>query len=310
MKKNESSSLKPVPEISVILPVYNRIDGVRDAIFSVLNQSFTNFELIIVDDGSEVDVESQLALFNDPRLVYIRRPRNGGVAAARNTGIANAKAPYIAFQDSDDLWLPGKLKAQFALVKKYKTLVIGRVIRVCGKKVIQYCPDKRLTKGYLDYNTVAAMRSAYVQSWILPAKLLSDAGGFRESLSVWEDYDLLLRLSKDNRVIAVGDWMVLSPQGEDSLTKNRALFAHALSDILTFNKENLIKNKKVWALLNYTCSRLYLATGNVGSSRRFMKEAFFSMPFKLSYYKFYIGALFASQKTQIYLASMNEDWNG
>src|SRR5262245_43848936 len=83
---------------------------------SVLSQSYTNLELIVVDDASSEDVESIVRSIDDPRVIYERRNSNGGAAAARNTGLGLARGKFIAFQDSDDLWLPGKLERQVALL--------------------------------------------------------------------------------------------------------------------------------------------------------------------------------------------------
>src|SRR5437870_5691947 len=99
-------------DVSVILPTFNRSGSLPAAISSVLNQSITNLELIVVDDASTEDIEGLVSDIRDDRLKYIRRAVNGGAAAARNTGLAAATGDYIAFQDSDDLWLPGKLETQ------------------------------------------------------------------------------------------------------------------------------------------------------------------------------------------------------
>ena len=105
------------PKVTVILPVYNRSGSLEDSMRSVLNQSFRDLELIVVDDASTEDLRPIVAAVADPRVRYIRQARNGGASVARNAGLAAAKGEYIAFQDSDDLWLPGKLKAQMAMLQ-------------------------------------------------------------------------------------------------------------------------------------------------------------------------------------------------
>ncbi len=99
---------------------------------SVLDQSFRDLELIIADDASSEDVEGLVKGFSDPRVRYVRRQINGGAAAARNTGVAQARGRYIAFQDSDDLWLPGKLERQVALLESQPPQVGG----VTGAKIL------------------------------------------------------------------------------------------------------------------------------------------------------------------------------
>jgi glycosyltransferase involved in cell wall biosynthesis len=97
------------PAVAVVMPVYNRASIVERAIRSVLGQDFADFELIVVDDGSTDDTPSVVRSIKDSRLNYIRMPANAGGNAARNRGIKAAKAPIIAFLDSDDTYLPNKL---------------------------------------------------------------------------------------------------------------------------------------------------------------------------------------------------------
>lgn len=104
------------PLVSVILPTYNRARVLPRAIRSVLNQTFSDLELIIVDDGSTDDTETVVRLFCDPRILYVRRERNEGVLPARNLGIRRARGSFIAFQDSDDEWLSEKLERQLHLL--------------------------------------------------------------------------------------------------------------------------------------------------------------------------------------------------
>jgi len=98
--------------VSVVLPTFNRADTVGRAIRSVLDQTFTDLELIVVDDGSTDDTVAVLARFADPRLRVLRSTVNRGVSAARNKGIEEARGRFIAFEDSDDSWRPQKLQRQ------------------------------------------------------------------------------------------------------------------------------------------------------------------------------------------------------
>lgn len=97
------------PQIAVVMPVYNRAATVERAIRSVLGQDFSDFELIVVDDGSKDDTVSVIEAIDDPRLKLVRQAANAGSNAARNRGIREARAPLIAFLDSDDAYLPHKL---------------------------------------------------------------------------------------------------------------------------------------------------------------------------------------------------------
>lgn len=118
MARIQSGPEQAMPvKVSVILPVYNRAASLGDAMRSVLAQSVADLELIVVDDASTEDLGPVIDAIGDPRVRYIRLARNGGVSVARNAGLAAAEGTYIAFQDSDDLWLPGKLARQLAVLE-------------------------------------------------------------------------------------------------------------------------------------------------------------------------------------------------
>ncbi len=100
------------PTVSVVIPTYNRAHLVGRAIQSVLNQTYHDFEIIIVDDGSIDNTEDVVKSLNDPSIRYTRHDQNRGGSAARNTGIKMARGEYVAFQDSDDEYLPEKVESR------------------------------------------------------------------------------------------------------------------------------------------------------------------------------------------------------
>jgi glycosyltransferase involved in cell wall biosynthesis len=107
--------------ISIIIPVYNRINSLKRAIESVLCQNEKNYELIIIDDGSNFDIKSSISHYlKNSKINYYKYAINKGVSYARNIGIKKAKGDYIALLDSDDLWLPFKLKIQVEVLKNNK----------------------------------------------------------------------------------------------------------------------------------------------------------------------------------------------
>ena len=112
------TEVKKSPTISVIIPTYNRADFIGRAIESVLDQTYQDFEIIVIDDGSKDNTENIVKSFDDTRITYIRLKDNKGAAVARNTGIGTARGKFIAFQDSDDEWLPQKLAKQMEVFEK------------------------------------------------------------------------------------------------------------------------------------------------------------------------------------------------
>jgi len=115
------------PTVSVIIPTYNRAELLERAIKSVLNQTYEELELLVVDDGSSDNTESLVARFCDQRIKYIKHADNIGAPATRNTGIKRSKGKYIAFLDSDDEWLPRKLEKQINIFSETEFSDIGLV---------------------------------------------------------------------------------------------------------------------------------------------------------------------------------------
>ena len=103
-------------QVSVIIPTHNRARFLREAISSVLNQTFQDFEILVVDDASDDNTREVVAGFEDIRIKYFRHDTNRGGSAARNTGIRNSMCSYIAFLDDDDEWFPEKLGKQMELL--------------------------------------------------------------------------------------------------------------------------------------------------------------------------------------------------
>jgi len=179
--------------VSVIIPTHNRAHLVAEAIDSVLSQTFTDFELIVVDDGSIDNTEEVVRSFIDRRLKYLKQT-NKGVSAARNTGIETAKGEFIAFLDDDDLFLPAKLSLQLARAADDPTagLVYGKylsAIRSEGSmKAAGVCHPKLELRDLL-------LGPAFHWSTVLIRRtLLEQVGGFEENLG-GEDWELALRLA-------------------------------------------------------------------------------------------------------------------
>lgn len=127
--------------VSVVLPVYKGQLYLKDAIQSILSQSFRDFELIIVNDASPDDSESIVKQFSDPRIVYHKNETNYGLVGALNKGIELSSGKYIARMDQDDISMPDRLEKQFSFMEAYPDVVIcGTQIRILGKETIKNYP--------------------------------------------------------------------------------------------------------------------------------------------------------------------------
>jgi len=130
------ASLNTSPQVSVIIPTFERAPLVVRAIASALDQTMDELEVIVVDDGSTDETAAVVGALNDRRIRYFRHLRNRGGGDARNTGIDVARGAYIAFLDSDDSWLPAKLAVQLVSVRGYgpNAVSYGRVIKDYGSR--------------------------------------------------------------------------------------------------------------------------------------------------------------------------------
>lgn len=181
--------------VSVVIPTYNRARKLLRAIFSVLYQTFTNYEVIVVDDGSDDGTADCLKPVMG-QIKYMRHPENMGVSAARNSGIKASQYPFIAFLDSDDYWLPEKLSAQMAFFKRNPEAVACQTEEIWIRKGLRVNPGKRHLKPSGEI-FVPSLKLCLVSpsAVVLKRSLLDEVGLFDEDLPACEDYDLWLRIS-------------------------------------------------------------------------------------------------------------------
>ncbi|CAN7290606.1 glycosyltransferase family 2 protein [Rhizobium sp. LjRoot254] len=191
------------PLVSVVVPCYNRIVKLRRAIESVLHQTETNVEVIVVDDGSTEDVQGALAAIQDSRLRFVRFEENGGAAKARNRGMAEARGRFLALLDSDDWWLPKKLEMQLKMVADrptsdtnwlvYNKIVIRTLWGDFPNPLRGFDPDRDDLAYYF------VVERNYMQtSGLLAPLALFKKYPFDEHLKRHQDFDLLLRMRADN----------------------------------------------------------------------------------------------------------------
>lgn len=191
--------------ISVIIPLYNKENYIKNTIKKVLAQTFQKFEIIIVNDGSTDNSVSIVKTFKDNRIKLIDK-ENGGVSLARNIGVENAKHDYIAFLDADDEWLPHHLEEIYSLINEY-----GDVARVFVTNFARKYDDGRvipnrhkfeLAKGIIsNYFKIVLKKGVNHTSAVCMSKeAFIKAGGFDVRISRGEDVDLWFRLARRYKV--------------------------------------------------------------------------------------------------------------
>lgn len=215
--------------ISVVIPTYNRARTLRRAIESVLDQSHSNVELIVVDDASTDDSDAVLATIRDPRLRVIRHERNKGVAGALNTGLRLARGDYIAIQDSDDEWLHDKLVRQMDALRAAPPdcvcvycikIVYGRDRdRIYGKRRVVCVPGPEVETVAGDLRTALQRQNIVSTQTILCRRDAAlRAGGFDERLRNSVDWDFVSRLAEIGPFAFVDEPLVNTYIQKDSIS--------------------------------------------------------------------------------------------
>jgi glycosyltransferase involved in cell wall biosynthesis len=190
-----------IPTVSVIIPTYNRAHLIGRSIQSVLDQTYRDFEIIVVDDGSTDNTEEIVKRFNDDRIRYIKHDTNRGAGAARNTGIKAARGKYIAFHDSDDECLPEKLEKHikvFETVPPEVGVVYSDMLQISEDGKTKYLHSPTITgKNIIDPKTSNYQAWGLATGIVISRKDCFDVTGlFDENFQRSEDLELFIRLAK------------------------------------------------------------------------------------------------------------------
>ena len=205
--------------ISVIVPTYNRVHQLPRALDSILCQSCSPKEIIVVDDGS-TDETSALMTSEYPEIVFIQQ-QNTGVSSARNVGIKRASGDWIAFLDSDDEWLPKKLEIQMKALYKNPEIKICHTNEIWIRNGKRVNPKKKHEKfGGWIFQKCLPLCCISPSSVIIHKSIFKEIGLFDYSLPVCEDYDLWLRITARNPVLYIEEPFLIKYGGhEDQLSK-------------------------------------------------------------------------------------------
>ena len=205
-------------QVSVIIPTYNRGWILRDAIDSVMAQDYKDYELIVVDDGSTDNTPEILKNYPD---IIVLKQKNRGVSAARNAGVQISKADNIAFLDSDDLWLPGKLQSQFNFFNTNPSAQICQTEEIWIRNGVRVNAKKRHRKQQgMIFDRCLDLCIISPSAVMMKKSLFIKVGGFDETLPACEDYDLWLRIASWCPVYLIEEALIIKRGGHsDQLSK-------------------------------------------------------------------------------------------
>ncbi len=214
-----------MPFFSIIIPVYNKETFLENTIKSVLQQSFTDFELIVINDGSTDNSESKIKSFSDPRIKYLKK-ENGGVSTARNLGIETAAASYITFIDADDYWYPNFLEEMVSSIEQFPDQhIFSAAIEVETEKTVfpaQYSIVKEKEKEVVNYFDASMKTTAICTSCaVFHKSVFEKVGNFDVDIRSGQDTDMWIRIGL--RYPIVFSWKILARYVYDaqSLSKKK-----------------------------------------------------------------------------------------
>lgn len=298
------------PKVCVIMPCYNGEKFIGEAIESVLNQTYKNWELIIVDDGSTDNSKEVIKrYFNDHRIKYIAHKENRGIPAARNTGIKASKGEYIAFLDQDDIWLPEKLKEQietFNMGGDQETgLVFSDIMHLIGDETIRpEWPSKYVPNNLRIKSKEEVLKSLFLQNFIPSISVIvrkdcfDRLGLLNENITGGaDDYDFWLRISGHFKIIYINKPFVKKRIHENNYSNMEGFFKDGLhiSNMAIKLYPFLAKysNKKKGRLY-YNYGRYLQKIGESSKSKEAIQIAILYDHWQLKYYVVYLLCHFGS----------------
>ena len=262
---------------SVIMPLYNKAPYVRKAVESVVGQTYRDWELVVVDDGSSDGSGEVVAGVADARIRRIRQ-ENAGVGVARNRGVAESSAPYICFLDADDWWEPTFLEEMAGLIERHPDAgIYGTsywMVKNSKKRLAPIGVDDGFTEGEINYCTVYAKTLCMPLTSItvaIPRAVFDEAGGFKPHLKLGEDFDLWIRIALKHKVVFLNK--PLSNYNQDvDVTYRGTNHLHDPKEHMLWNlgyleseeKTNpdykqLVDNMRTYGLLTYLLTTKYRA---------------------------------------------------
>ena len=290
---------KKVPKVSVIIPTYNRAHLVGRAIRSVLNQTYQDFEIIVVDDGSTDNTEEVVKSFIDPRIRYIRHEKNKGAAAARNTGIKAAKGKFIAFQDSDDEWLPEKLQKQMKVFENAPPrvgVVYTDMWRLRGgERRYWHSPAIRPEDGIVYKQALDRVMGIGIQTAVIKRECFAKIGMLDEQLPRFIDLELFVRLSKCYYFYHINEPLVNYYDTGKSISSNTTALVTAYELLFEKYSYDIVGSKRSLAKHLYSLGNVLCQSGRVAQGREYLFRAVKSYPLNIKYLVAAFVALFGER---------------
>ena len=285
--------------VSVILPTFNRLRFLRPTIESVYAQTFTDWELIIADDGSDLETRQYLqSLASDPRVLVVWLSHTGRPSMVRNAALLRAAGEYVAFLDSDDLWATRKLERQIETLRARVNCrwSYTAFLQVDGSG--NPTPEEAQRpwvphEGDIFEQVVTGRASLRTPSVLATRQLIAQAGGFDEGLLSGEDYDLWLRLALYSEVAVVDEPLVYVRRHPDSHTSDwqsafvgRDRSLRRRQQLVDAGRRSLLREERMKNAL-----KLAATHAELGAHGRMLRALWESLPYSWTYPRWWLSGL-------------------
>lgn len=246
------------PLVTVLMPVYNGAKYLREAVESILHQSFADYEFLIINDGSSDATQSILESYADGRIRVLVNGTNQGISAALNLGLAQARGKYIARQDADDVSHPDRLARQVAVLEADSTVAL--LGTQCRMRRVQSAARRSPLRRALDHEAIkfqALFGNPFVHTSVMYRRAVAwtQLCGYSPAYRICQDYDLWLRMQQQHRVANLDEYLVDLRDHAESISRNptsqdasaRELLLQANMQLLISDCSGLQAWPQVWA---------------------------------------------------------------
>lgn len=308
-----TNSDKSNPLVSVVLPTYNRAHLLGKAIQSILSQTYQNFEIIVVDDCSHDNTEEVVRGFADERIRFFNHEKNQGAIAARNTGIKASKGGYIAFQDSDNEWLPEKLEKQIKAFESGspKLGVAYTSVWLIDNGIRTRLPSLSLTKTDGEIHDLLLEGNFIDTSTALVKRDCFEKVGLFEKLPRLQEWGLWLRISKYYTFKHINEPLLCSYRQPDSISKNINGYIIARKYIVNKYFDEISQRPKLLARYYFGIGNLLCSKGDAEGGHTYFLKAIRVYPFNaellFSTFSLALGIRIHNKIAQAYMRAKGQE---
>lgn len=247
---------------------------IKDSIQSIINQSYSNIEIIVINDGSQDNTEKKISEIDDSRLKYFRSDINKGVSYSRNLGVKYSSGNIVAFQDSDDIAYPERIEKQLQKLL-HSNNNVGAVY--CGMELIDKTTGIKIKNSYHDtdfrknFTEGRNLLTPGTGTLMIRKDVIEHAGYFDEQLFANEDTEIAIRISKLYDYAGISEPLVKVYRNHDQLMSNPYIYIHAKEIIYKKHRDYL--SKDILVKLCKTIANYYILTGNLKAAKFYVSEA-------------------------------------